>query len=271
MNELYNIDLIEKSFISIGANSFMEHPAHFSAKRVIPDFDILLTISGQHRLNINGNLFLSSPNDIYILPPDSIFEIECKQPTKQFYCHFTLTGSNQCKLAGDFSHYRLPDSCTGLVETYKQHIEFSRSNNTPLISSVSLIIKLMLIEMLLHYPDNKIYIKAGDNDEIPSEIVQVVKYIHNMLDKHITVGMIAKSAGFNTSYFSRFFKKYTGMSPMKYIDSYKMKYAQYFIISTNKSMKEIAFLLGYTDQFIFSRKFKSYFGVTPTSFRENKL
>ena len=48
----------------------------------------------------------------------------------------------------------------------------------------------------------------------------------------------------------------------------RMKCAKELLISTELSIKEIAQRCGYTDEYGFMKRFKLYYGITPTQMRE---
>ena len=63
------------------------------------------------------------------------------------------------------------------------------------------------------------------------------------------------------------FKKYTGISPAQYHLQLRIKKAEDMLSMTNKPIKEIAFELGFSSLFYFSRLFKQKTGVNPTELR----
>jgi AraC-like DNA-binding protein len=69
------------------------------------------------------------------------------------------------------------------------------------------------------------------------------------------------------SYFRKMFKSYTGVAPHQYHLELKIMRAKELLLSTDKSIKEISFELGFQSIHYFSRIFKSKTGVNPTEFR----
>lgn len=268
MTQSYVIEMIEKSDISLRARSKIHHPAGYSIQRHISDFDVLYTISGKHYFNIDGKEYISNPGDVHVLAPNSILSVHCNEASDQYYCHFTLKAQNKYDLTGNFVEHRLPENCRGLAGLYKEQFEHSDKVEVPLVSSVSLIFKLFLVEMLKADVRNQVSFVAPDSSTKPDELFEVLYYIHGHLSENLTVEKLAETAGFNPSYFSRYFKRYMGVSPIRYINEHKMNFAKHFISTTDKPLKEIAAMLGFPDQFAFSKKFKDNFGVSPSEFRK---
>ncbi len=69
------------------------------------------------------------------------------------------------------------------------------------------------------------------------------------------------------SYFRKMFKSYTGMAPHQYHLELKIMRAKELLLSTNKSIKEISFELGFQSIHYFSRIFKHKTGINPSGFR----
>jgi AraC-like DNA-binding protein len=78
---------------------------------------------------------------------------------------------------------------------------------------------------------------------------------------------LAKKHNVSYSFFRRMFRKYTGVSPGQYHLQLRLTRAKELLISTDKSIKEISYELGFQSIFHFSSLFKKKEGVTPSFFR----
>lgn len=81
------------------------------------------------------------------------------------------------------------------------------------------------------------------------------------------IGVLAKKAGISRKYFTTLFKSYYGVSPKNCQVRQRMNYAKYLLQESDYSIKETALQLGYTDQYIFSKQFKSIIGCAPSEIR----
>ena len=57
-----------------------------------------------------------------------------------------------------------------------------------------------------------------------------------------------------------------GVSPMKYIIYLRMQKAVELLKRKTFSISQIAYALGYKNQFYFSKEFKKYFGLPPSKY-----
>lgn len=100
---------------------------------------------------------------------------------------------------------------------------------------------------------------------------QDVLNFNNLLEASFTesksVSYYAEKYGLSVNVFSKKVKKQYGKSPSKLIQERLTLEAKKLLHLTHKSIKEIAYELGFEDEFYFSRYFKKEVGVSPKTFR----
>lgn len=77
--------------------------------------------------------------------------------------------------------------------------------------------------------------------------------------------------GLKKTQFYTLFKRETGYSPKEYLLKVKMGKARAYLLESSASITDIAGQLGYTSIHYFSAQFRSWFGMTPTAFRQQNL
>lgn len=75
---------------------------------------------------------------------------------------------------------------------------------------------------------------------------------------------LAKLCHLDKFYFSRIFKKATGMSPNRYLVEYRLSIADILLRERGITIKEVAFRTGFDDEKYFSRCYKKYKGISPS-------
>lgn len=78
---------------------------------------------------------------------------------------------------------------------------------------------------------------------------------------------VARTCGTSVETFRKRFRNIVGKSPNCYRTELQMTEAVRILSSTDLSIKEIAFQLGYCDPFHFSKRFKQFTNLSPTEFR----
>jgi AraC family transcriptional regulator len=97
-------------------------------------------------------------------------------------------------------------------------------------------------------------------------LARVVDYIEQNLKDKLTLDRLAHIAGVSRFHFVRMFKISTGVSPMAFVESSRMRRAQAMIRSGTLTLREVGFLLQFSDPSHFSRRFKLYSRCTPTEY-----
>lgn len=106
-------------------------------------------------------------------------------------------------------------------------------------------------------------------DESENPIWRALNYINEHLTDHISLEATARECGMSLSCFQRAFKREVGMTFNKYVNSLRISKARQLLHENNKSMSEIAFACGYTNQYHFTRTFKRFLNIPPRSFRKS--
>jgi AraC-like DNA-binding protein len=99
-------------------------------------------------------------------------------------------------------------------------------------------------------------------------IQRALTIFENHLRDRITVGEVASRLGITQAHLTRLFTDHFGVSPLQYYRRVRMEVAASLLLNTTDSVKEIAWELGYTNPFHFSRSFRRYADMSPRAYRE---
>lgn len=101
-----------------------------------------------------------------------------------------------------------------------------------------------------------------------SQVIEASRFaMKQNMGSEMYFGDLAKKYNVSYSFFRKMFRKYTGMSPGQYHLQLRLTRAKELLVSTDKSIKEISYELGFQSIFHFSSLFKKKEGVTPSYFR----
>ena len=102
-----------------------------------------------------------------------------------------------------------------------------------------------------------------------AEMKQMMSYIHEHYSEHISVDDIAASVPISRRVCFRVFQEYLHMTPLDYVNSYRLQIATQMLLDLKYSITEIASCCGFGSSSYFSKIFKEEKGYTPTAFRKN--
>jgi len=131
------------------------------------------------------------------------------------------------------------------------------------------------IELLLNYCtryyDRQFITRKTVNSDVLSNVERVLANYFRSTDireKSLpTVKYLAEQVHLSSNYLSDLLKRETGMNAQDRIHYYLIEEAKNLLLSTNKTVGELAFDLGFEYPQYFSRLFKSKTGMTPIEYR----
>lgn len=104
-------------------------------------------------------------------------------------------------------------------------------------------------------------------NELETRINKAKLLIRENLTNNISLESIASEINMSYSWFRKIFKEYTGFSPANYIQEMKLQRAKNLLISSDLSIKEIAYSLNFDSISYFSSTFRKKTGYTPLQYR----
>ncbi len=99
----------------------------------------------------------------------------------------------------------------------------------------------------------------------PKILKQAIKFIAKNYDKPIQLSLVADECMVSSSYLSRLFTEHMNKKFIDYINQYRINMAISLLKEKNVTIKEAAYMVGYQDPNYFSRIFRKYMGVSPSS------
>lgn len=165
----------------------------------------------------------------------------------------TVTLATRAAIKGGlsaFHAYRLSD-------TYIQQVETLRS-----IDAIDMLSRQAILDFTERTRSTGQPLKNASTD-----MSQVITYVQEHMNEHISVESIAAEFGYNRSYLSRKFKQDLGFDLGAFINRCKLETAKSLLTYTNKSLSDISISLCFSSQSHFQNLFKKQFGLTPMQYR----
>lgn len=114
---------------------------------------------------------------------------------------------------------------------------------------------------------------TGNGKVDTPEFLKTVKgYLKQNISEEISLQMVCKKFAVSQTYLSRIFRKYEDTSFNNYLTNLRIEEAKALMLGDGEIfIKDVASLVGYKDQFYFSRIFRSITGMCPSDFMEGKM
>ena len=276
-----NLDLI---LLNVGHS---ELNANWNWKDVYSPFArIYYVTGGQARTRIGNKTYVLEPGCLYLTPPFTLHDDECDGFFSLYYIHFYEKTINKESV---FDKYDFPVGIKGTSlnlmltehllkinpDRYLRYFDpllydnmptFSRyiaENNKMAFHSV-LETKGILYQLMSRFLESAT-VKSSDKDV---RINKSLQYIHENIDKDISVSQLADISCISEDHFIRLFRKEMDCTPLRYINSKKIEKAQLLLLTTDIAIRDIAFELSVDNVSYFNKIFKQHTGKTPGQYRE---
>lgn len=102
-------------------------------------------------------------------------------------------------------------------------------------------------------------------------ILDVIRYIENHIQDNPSNSDLAIIANMATNSFSRLFRQKMNMTLHAFIVKRKIAQSCELFLHTNNSIEEVAYRMGFSDRYHFSRVFKSVTGTTPAVYKSGEF
>lgn len=94
-------------------------------------------------------------------------------------------------------------------------------------------------------------------------VAQVMDWLHDNLATDLSVHAIARRAGVSEATLHRYFKRFSGLSPMQYVKQLRLCEAQRLMLAEHERAANAAWAVGYESVSQFNRDYKRLFGAPP--------
>ncbi len=156
-------------------------------------------------------------------------------------------------------HYEVPKNLTESINDFCNNIieeEYSLS---------------ALQELLISYSE-----QCLDKYEVlPSDLILAQKTAHyideNYTHPNLNVANISEALNFNASYLGTVFKNVYQISILQYITQIRMDHATKLLQTHSYLVSEVADLVGFSDVYYFSKRFKKIYGLSPKEYSQKSF
>ena len=256
------------SFYILEVGKFYAFKNFYTERSGRNDYFLLFTLDGQGELQYEKQRMLLNKNSAVLFnclsyqkyntgPPDFYWDhfwlrfngTDCKKYLE------LINGENEIRMVNIAEPQRLISNINELLQTPNVG-----DINQNIISSIQItdILNIILTNNLTNTREYLPYPKA----------VQIAHdYINEHYTESISLDILADRVHLSKYYFIKLFCKHIGTTPYAYIINCRINEAQRLLSTTDKSVVEIAGLVGFSDESSFISKFKAATGQTPQKFR----
>ncbi|HOK04171.1 MAG TPA: helix-turn-helix domain-containing protein [Victivallales bacterium] len=224
---------------------------------------------GEGEINfLSAGRFELKPGWLYVIPPHSPARYRAIGEMVLYWLHFRA----DIFMVLDFFKLLKPQLCIKLEDKdeinkdfWIKLLKFSKGQHLSDLLKADIMLRQMLT----------IFVKNLSNENYMlvdslKRIEPILDFISKNINKKISLFELVELLPMSKAYFSSFFSKSVGMSPVKFINRMKIERAQFLLLQGKLSIKEVAIELGFEDVYYFSRVFKRIVGLSPKHYIEQE-
>ena len=110
--------------------------------------------------------------------------------------------------------------------------------------------------------------ESGDRAWRQNETAKtLLTFVERNYGEPVTVDSLAAAAHLSRRECFRYFRRYTGRTPVEYVNDVRLAQAAHLLSTTALSLSAVGLSCGFPTQSYFSRRFREKFGCTPSAYR----
>ncbi len=283
MNSFYQLNVTEKEipFVVFYDNGNSVVPSHWHK-----EIELIYSIQGNTQMMINDRMFEIGEGEIGIAIGGDIHFYPCADNHRRMVVMFDLSIfedprwyeknksevkkrlENLVRVSPQWKEEQ-KNKVVGIVkelEKLKDSTEFGRT-----LAIKARIYDLVLI-MCNELPKNSSQFRIFSNinqTKMLSNLEKSISFVEQNYSRKIKLEDAAEALNFAPSYFARFFKRYTNITFLSYLNAFRINRAQWALINENKSITEIAEESGFGSVKTFNRIFKNTTNMSPSEYRKS--
>ncbi|MNO37911.1 HTH-type transcriptional activator Btr [compost metagenome] len=231
------------------------HTTHF--------YSLLIFTGGSGQLILSDQTLTLTTDTCYLLSPGTSYSTDNQEMTLYYYL-ITFTAFNTAKFPQSYSEELLPGRQELIVHPFTRVIRLAeellmnknKADDVQLFKRQLKFQELLLLLFEHNYP----------SEQVPSpadSVEKTIQYIQEHYTESITVKQLAELAGVTLWQYTPIFQKLTGKKPLDYLTELRINHSKRFLVESAEPLREIARLVGFSDEYYFSRRFRQKTGITP--------
>ena len=223
--------------------------------------------SGKGVYIARNNTYHLSANQAFIIYPNEITTYIADEQEPWEYCFFSFSGTMAEELIertgfadGNMVITLDDDTLAGLIEETANTLLNEPQKNSDMYAISQL---FCMFKLLMDHAESKNASKIPTKDHVQ----HAIDYIQMNYASPLNINGIADILSINRSYLYRIFKAEMGVSPIEYLNNYRIDQSKKLLIESEMPISQIAMATGFSTFSSFYRLFIIRYGHSPREYR----
>jgi len=276
MNKVYKFSLVEPVHFFKAGQYFAE--AGWRHKNIINDgdYELFIMLKGAAYIQIGHTQYTLNAHDCLLIPPHirHIGFQGSPADTVYYWMHFFPSSAVSTSYITDEIHHPTNPAAVYLPQQFnvknfgrltlliRQMLD-SDNDETAAPLATNFFISSILIEL-----SHQFMTAINQDQGYTSRFEMIKNWIRIHSHEKLTVEQVAIEFKMTPVYLTKLFREYEKMTTIHFINLTKIKQAEELLLTTDLSVKEIAYELSFENEKYFLRVFKQISSLTPTKYRD---
>ncbi len=228
-------------------------------------YSIEFIASGIGSIKLRENLFQMCSGTVYFHGPNIPCQVESTSAgsLKKYFVNFRVKDSEHWEWKRFLENYNptMLSSHQWLAQLMTQIIECGRNQNSFSANTCGMLLKYLISRI------------SEEGNQVPV-IMGMARDSYEKARQHIEenflclsrISEVSRACNMSQPHISRLFKRFSEQSPSELLITLKLEHAAQLLSEGRLLVKEIAYQVGFSDQYYFSTRFKQIYGVSPSKF-----
>jgi len=212
-----------------------------------PEDSIIIVLEGSFLCNTHNMEYTVHQNEMFFFKRHDTFERKILSPMTAICIVFDELPFNSNKKMAPLYPTRMTESIQFLVKALTEGD----------------------ITLTEHFTADILYCCTCSNKKTDPFVEKVVQYIEEHYNQNISLDQLALTFNLSKQWLILRFKKEMNITPITYLNNFRMKKAKEFLLQQEMLISEVAFACGFETPYYFTNAFKKHFGISPGVWRKN--
>ena len=247
------------------------------------EFEMLTVFNGKTVFHVNGKDYFLSKGDIIFINSRVAHSSSIYKNAATFFIQFSsdIHSSDNSPYTGRYLSRFINHENDAVVfragtplneeisrcmqNVFDEHINMEQSYDVFIKAYVYKILAILYRNDIIKNPENVFSLRNI------SKVLPALEYIENHYSEEILLSDLCNLLNINEFYFCRLFKQATNTSFVQYLNFVRVCKAERMLASSDKSISEIAYDVGFSSVSYFNRTFKKYKFCAPSQYKKIKV
>lgn len=264
--DLYTDFYVNRNFTNrelniLSAGRHINIPPYVSHQENYNSYSMHYILKGEGTLRYDDKSVTLKEGDVFLLFPDCdyYYETSITDPWDYIWVEFLGQNADYIIRGTEFSKEK-----PYLLERFdlKEHFKNIIAHKGTFDSHRFAMLGYLYILL------SKLIVTPANNKDRETLTI-ALEYIKNHYSEDITVDKLAFATKISRDYLCKVFMNELNTIPSSYIVRYRIYESLYLLSNTKHTIAKISTMVGFYDQFHFSKSFKKILGMTPSQYRKN--